>query len=50
MHLAVLGVVALIALVAFAVTRIRRKRGATPIDELEQPTDTAQSNREEPPR
>lgn len=50
MHLALLGVVVVIALVVFAVARTRRKRDATPIDELDQPTDTGQSDREEPPR
>jgi hypothetical protein len=49
MHLALLGVVVVIALVVFVVARIRRKRGATPIDELDQPTDTAQPDREGPP-
>ena len=50
MHLALLGVVVVIALVVFAVARTRRKRDATPIDELDQPTDRAQPDREEPPR
>jgi hypothetical protein len=50
MHLALLAVVVIIALVVFAVARIRRKRDATLIDELDQPTDTAQSDREGPPR
>jgi septation ring formation regulator EzrA len=50
MHLALLGVVVVIALVVFAVARIRRKRDATRIEELDQRTDTAQSNRERPPR
>ena len=50
MHLALLGVVVVIALVVFAVARARRKRDITPIDELDQPTDTGQSDREELPR
>jgi hypothetical protein len=49
-HLALLGVVVVIALGVFAVARIRRKQDATPIDELAQPTDPAQSDREGPPR
>jgi hypothetical protein len=50
MHLALLGVVVVIALVVFAVARIRRKREATPIEQLDQPTGSAQSDREGPPR
>jgi hypothetical protein len=50
MHLALLGVVVVIALVVFAVARIRRKRDASPIEELDQPSDTAQSEGEGPPR
>ena len=50
MHLALLGVVVVIALAVFAAARTRRKRDATPIDELDQPTDTRQSDRKEPPR
>jgi hypothetical protein len=50
MHLALLGVIVISALVVFAVARIRRKRDATPIDELDQPTDTAQSDHERRPR
>jgi hypothetical protein len=50
MHLALLAVVVVSALVVFAVARIRRKREATPIDELDQPTNTAQSEGEGPPR
>jgi hypothetical protein len=50
MHLALLGIIIVIALVVFAVARTRRNRDVTPIDELDQPTDTAQSDREEPPR
>jgi hypothetical protein len=38
MHLALLGVIVVIALVAFAVARTRRKRDVTPSDELDQPT------------
>jgi hypothetical protein len=49
-HLALLAVVVVIALVVFAVARIRRKRDATPIDELDQPPNTTQSEVAGPPR